>query len=100
MRKVIISSVVDDRITDLELYLQRDLHFSKQAARRRSDKLRMAILRLRNPGDTALCRFRRWHALGYRCISFEGWVFAYLVVPEGVIVRDMAHSSVLADVVY
>jgi plasmid stabilization system protein ParE len=101
MRKVIISRLVDEQLSEIERYLQHKLHFSKQAARRRSDKIRGSVLRLHNPVfDTALCRFRRWHVLGYRCISFDGWVFAYEIVVDGVIVQDMAHSSVLADVVY
>ncbi len=43
-------------------------------------------------------RFLPWRDAGWRCTVFEGWVFAYEVVPEGVIVRDMSHGSLLTDV--
>jgi hypothetical protein len=56
------------------------------------------IMSLGAEGDYALCRFKRWRALGYRCVSFEGWVFAYEVFEGGVIVRDMSHGKLLADV--
>jgi hypothetical protein len=58
------------------------------------------VAKLRCPGDAALCRYRKWRESGYRCISFGGWVFAYLVVPEGVVVRDMMHGSLIDDVAY
>jgi hypothetical protein len=47
--------------------------------------------------DYALCRFRRWREAGYRCLSFEGWVFAYEIFDDGILVRDMAHAAVLHD---
>jgi hypothetical protein len=99
MRDVIVSSVVRNQLDELEAYLQNTYKLSPEAASRRMDRIGHRIQSLSNPVDAAFCRFRRWRSLGYRCISFEGWVFAYLVVPEGVIVRDMAHSSVLYDVV-
>jgi hypothetical protein len=50
------------------------------------------------PADYALCRFKRWRALGYRCVTFEkSWVFAYEIVDGGVIVRDMAHAKTLIE---
>ena len=100
MRDVIVSHAVNRRIDELERYLQREHHFSKQAALRRSRRLREFVNTLRLSGDHALCRFRRWRSLDYRCMSFEGWVFAYEIVPEGVIVRDMSHGSQLVDVEY
>ncbi|MDR1671357.1 MAG: hypothetical protein LBR57_02450 [Alistipes sp.] len=101
MRRVVISRRVNQQIYELERYLQQDFHFSKQAARRRSGAIKRAILRLGNPfGEAALCRFRKWRDKGYRCVSFDGWVFAYEIVQDGVAVQDMAHSSLLSDVVY
>ena len=36
--------------------------------------------------------------LGYHCAVFEkDWVFAYEVFDEGVIVRDMANTALLAE---
>jgi hypothetical protein len=101
MRKVVFSDAVNMRLFDLERYLQHELHFSKPAARRRSQHIRNYVFRLRNPMfNTARCRSRKWHALGYHCISFDGWVFAYEYILDGVVVRDMMHSSLIADVVY
>jgi hypothetical protein len=70
------------------------------AANARIDRMYTSLLTLGNPGDLALCRFRPWRESGYRCVSFEGWVFAYEIVPEGVIVRDMSHGKLLVDVNY
>ncbi len=98
MREVIISRAVRERIADIEQYLQFELHLSRYAARKRSDKMREFVLALRGSADYALCRFAPWRALGYHCVSFEGWVFAYEIVPEGVIVRDMSHGKLLVDV--
>lgn len=70
---------------------------SRAAANARVDRIRASVMMLGNPGDFALCRFRAWCEAGYRCIAFEGWVFAYEIVPEGVIIRDMAHGKLLDD---
>jgi hypothetical protein len=73
---------------------------SRTAARARIERIYTSLAVLRGPADTALCRFRPWRNAGYRCVAFEGWVFAYEIVPEGVIIRDMSHGSLLADVEY
>lgn len=58
--------------------------------------MRVFIRALSAEADYPLCRFRKWRKLGYRCAVFEGsWVFAYEVFDEGVIVRDMSHTSLL-----
>ena len=98
MRKVIISGVVQQRIEELERYLVDELKLSEEAALRRSQRMRVFIASLSNPGDYALCRFKRWRTLGYRCVVFEkSWIFAYEIFDGGVIVRDMSHTSMLAE---
>jgi hypothetical protein len=102
MRKIIVSVPVQNQIADLKLFLTQEYKLSRRAANDRAandriDRIRMFLLRLASPGDIALCRFRPWSEAGYRCISFEGWVFAYEVVPEGVILRDMSHGKLLGD---
>ena len=98
MREVHVSGQVLDKISELELYLQTEMKFSKEAARRRSDRMRVFLKSLNAPVNYALCRFKRCSVLGYRCADFEGWVFAYEIFDGGVIVRDMAHGATLADV--
>jgi hypothetical protein len=100
MRKVIVSTPVQTAIEELRSFLSQEYKMSRAAANARIKRIYARLAMLRSPGDTALCRSRKWHTLGYHCISFERWVFAYEVVPEGVIVRDMTHSSLIADVVY
>jgi hypothetical protein len=97
MRKVILDTAVRGRLDDLESYLRDELKLSKEAAARRMDRIGARLDSLSAPGDSALCRFRRWRELGYRCLSFEGWVFAYQIVPEGVVIRDMIHGKLLAN---
>ena len=94
MRKVYVSDQVWDMISELELYLKIELKFSKVAARQRSDRMRVFLKSLSNPADYALCRFKRWRELGYRCAVFEkSWIFAYETFDGGVIIRDMAHAA-------
>ena len=97
MREVIISGVVEQRIEELEWYLVDVLKLSEDAALNRSWRMRKFVASLSNPVDYALCRFKRWRALGYRCAAFEGWVFAYEIIDSGVIVRDMAHGAALIE---
>ena len=75
------------------------MNFSKEAARKRSNRMRVFLKSLSNPiVNYALCRFKRWRALGYRCAVFEKtWVFAYEIIDEGIIVRDMSHTAALAQ---
>ena len=98
MRKVYISGVVLDKISELELFLKYELKFSKEAARNRSDRMRVFVDSLAFPADYALCRFKKWRDLGYHCAVFEkSWVFAYEIFDEGVIVRDMSHTAALME---
>ena len=98
MRKVVVSDVVQGKITELELFLQNELMFSKEAALKRSNRMRVFVKSLCAPANYPLCRFKRWQLLGYRCAVFEKkWIFAYEIFEEGIIVRDMAHTSLLAE---
>ncbi len=99
MRKVIVSETVMRKLADLDFYMQRELKFSKQAARKRIARIDSVLSSLSAPVRHALCRFRRWHEAGYSCIALEGWVFAYEIFPDGVIIRDMAHGKLLDDVI-
>ena len=98
MRKVVISDVVQEKITELELFLQNELMFSKEVARKRSDRMRVFVKSLCALADYPPCRFKRWRLFGYRCAVFEKkWIFAYEVFNGGIIVRDMSHTSLLAE---
>ena len=77
MRKVAISGAVLEKVADLRAYL--------------TDELTGAA-------DYPLCRFKKWHRLGYRCAVFEkNWVFAYEVFDDGIIIRDMCHTAILKE---
>lgn len=98
MRKIIISVSVQNRIEELELFLKDELKLSKEAAQRRTDRIDAFLKSLVNEADYPLCRFKKWNSLGFRCAVFEkDWVFAYEVVKEGVIVRDMSHAKLLKE---
>ena len=98
MREVQISGKVVRKIQDLELFLRDELKLSKEAARKRSDRMRMFVKSLSKPADYPLCRFKKWRIHGYRCVVFEkAWIFAYEVFDGGVIVRDMSHTSLLVE---
>jgi len=98
MRKIHISKPVLKKISELELFLKNELKLSKEAARKRSDRMREFVASLSNPADYALCRFKKWRELGYRCAVFEkSWVFAYEIFDDGVIVRDMSHTAMLIE---
>ena len=98
MRKVAISNSVIGKIGILKSYLVSDLNLSEGAAMRRIDRISKFLSSLSAPVDYPLCRFKRWCVLGYRCAVFEkGWVFAYEILNGGIIVRDMSHTSLLAE---
>jgi hypothetical protein len=98
MRQVIISAQVTDKLSDLKDYLKNNLKLSQETAYAYNNRMLVFISSLANPADYALCRFKRWRVLGYRCVVFEkNWVFAYEIVPQGVIVRDMSHVSILVE---
>ena len=96
MREVVISQDVQRKIDDLELFLKDQLKLSKEAAMRRCDRMDKLFESLGSRVDYPLCRFAKWKSLGYRCVVFEkNWVFAYEIFEDGVIVRDMSHTSLL-----
>ena len=98
MRNVIISDVVRQKIEELECYLVDELKLSEEAALKRSRRMREFVKSFGNAVDYPLCRFKRWNALGYRCAVFEKtWIFAYEIIDDGVIVRDMSHAAALAE---
>ena len=96
MRKGSIYKTVLHKISELELFLKIELKFSKESARKRSDRMKKFVDSLSKQADYALCRFKKWRTLGYRCAVFEkDWVFAYEIFDDGVIVRDMSHTALL-----
>lgn len=98
MREVVISQTVQDKIDDLELFLKNELKLSKQAAKRRCDRMDNLFISLAGIADYPLCRFKKWRSLGYRCVPFEkDWIFAYEVFDDGIIVRDMSHAKLLKE---
>ena len=66
MRKVKISEVVWDKLDELTDYMVDEFKLPEEAAMHRIDRLLDFLNRLSNPVDYALCRFKRWRALGYR----------------------------------
>ena len=97
MRKVKISDNVWDKLDELTDYMIDEYKLPEDAAMRRIDRLLDFLCSLSNPADYALCRFKRWRVLGYRCATFENWVFAYEVFDGGVIVQDMAYGVTLIE---
>ena len=98
MREVRLSDVIREKIADLESYLTEELKMSEEASLRRSGHMREFVRSFQVHADYPLCRFKKWRILGYRCAVFEkDWVFAYEVFEDGVIVRDMSHTSLLTD---
>ena len=98
MRKVLIYSLVVSKMEDLESYLIFELQLSEEASLKRSNRMRMFVSSLSKAAVYPLCRFRKWKKLKYRCAVFErDWVFAYELFDEGIIVRDMSHTSLLKE---
>ncbi|MCL2131110.1 MAG: hypothetical protein FWH36_01445 [Lentimicrobiaceae bacterium] len=98
MRKVHISNAVRLKIVDLRTFLVVEYNLSEYAAYKRIERIRVFLDSLSIPADYALCRFKKWQELGYRCAVFEkSWVFAYEVFDDGVIVRDMSHAAMLLE---
>ena len=94
MREVIVPYALWSKIEDLRDYLVHDLKLSETAAEARINRMEAFVASLSNPVDYALCRFKRWRELGYRCAVFEkSWIFAYEIFDGGIIVRDMAHAA-------
>ena len=96
MSKVLISDLVRNKLEKLEYYLVDELKLSEEAALKRSQRMREFVSSITMPTSYPLCRFIRWQNLGYRCAVFEKtWVFAYEIFDDGIIVRDMSHTTVL-----
>lgn len=94
MRKVAISETVLDKVSELRAFLTDELKLSREAAHGRTDRINA----LAGAADYPLCRFKKWHRLGYRCAVFEkDWVFAYEVFDDGIIIRDMCHTAILKE---
>lgn len=98
MRNVIVSDTVINKISELRDYLAIELKMSENAAMNRVDRMGDFLKSLANLVEYPLCRFKKWRSLGYRCAVFEkDWIFAYEVVKEGVIVRDVSNTALLAE---
>jgi hypothetical protein len=98
MRKVWVSNLVREKIADIETYLVDELKLSEEAALRRSGRMREYIRALSNAADYPVCRFRKRKISGYRCTVFEkDWIFAYEVFKDGIVIRDMSHTSLLSE---
>jgi len=98
MREVRVSGLVRRKIAELESYLIDELKLSEEAALQRSARMREYVRAFSHAVDYPLCRFKKWCKLGYRCAVFEkDWVFAYEIFDGGIIVRDMSHTSLLAE---
>jgi hypothetical protein len=97
MREVVIPNSLWIKIEELRYYLIYNLKLSEFEAETRINRMEDFVTGLSKPVDYALCRFKRWRVLGYRCAVFEGWVFAYEIYDDGVIVRDMAHGASLTE---
>ena len=95
---VILSDCVLEKITELELYLKNTLKFSKEAAKKRTDRMGDFLESLDGIAVYPLCRFLRWRVLGYHCVVFEkDWVFAYEILEDGMIIQDMSHTAILVE---
>lgn len=98
MRKVVVADAVMNQVADLRTYLIEQLKLSQEAAHRRIDRIERFLLSLAYDVNYPLCRFKKWQIKGYRCAVFEkDWVFAYEVFEEGIIVREMSHTSLLIE---
>ena len=93
---VIVSETVWAKIRALRIYLSEELKMSQEAALKRTDRMNEFLKSLDGIAIYPLCRFLRWLVLGYRCVVFEkDWIFAYEILEDGIIVQDMAHTSIL-----
>ena len=98
MRKVKLSDVVLDYLDALTDYMVDELKISEEAALKGVGRIKDFLASLSFSADYALCRFKKWRELGYRCAVFEkSWVFAYEIFDEGVIIRDMSHATMLIE---
>ena len=98
MREVLVSCTVMQKVSDLRIYLIEQLKLSQEAAQKRTNRMDVFLQSLAIAADYPLCRFKKWNIMGYRCAVFEkDWIFAYEVFENGVIIRDMSHTSLLVE---
>ncbi len=97
MREVVVSDDVRGTLHELDMFLTQEYRMSRGAVNSRIDRIYAFLASLSAPVSHTLCRFERWRRLDYRCTAFEGWVFAYEVFDDGVIIRDMSHGKMLED---
>lgn len=98
MCEVVISEAVLDKVSELKDYLLHELNLSEEAALNRTDRIERFLVHLGSLIDYPPCHFKRWRKRGYHCAVFEKhWVFAYEIFPEGIIIRDMSHTTALDD---
>ncbi len=98
MREVVVSKLVREKIEELKTYLTQDFQLSWDAASARIQRMEDYVESFSNAVDYPKCRFKRWRALGYRCAVFEkSWIFAYEVFDDGIIIRDMSNTALLAE---
>lgn len=75
MRKVAISETVLDKVSELRAFLTDELKLSREAAHSRTARIDAFLVSLAGAANYPLCRFKKWHRLGYRCAVFEkDWV--------------------------
>jgi hypothetical protein len=62
-----MSGIVWDKLDDLADYMVDEFKLPEEVAMCRIDRLLDFLAKLGNPADYALCRFKRWRMLGYKC---------------------------------
>jgi len=98
MRKVRISNEVLHKLDKLADYMVDEFKHTEEVAMSKINRLLSFLFSLSAPANYAICRFKLWRDLGYRCVVFEkSWVFAYEIFDDGIIVRDMAHVATLSE---
>ena len=98
MREVIVSEHLWGKIKEVNDYLINELHLSEEATEKRIRRMEQFVMDFAKRVDHPLCRFKKWQTLGYHYAVIEkDRLFAYEVFDEGVIVRDMANTALLAE---
>jgi hypothetical protein len=78
MRKIIIATTVQNKISELNFYLTEEFRLSQTAAEARLRRMEDFVYSLCNEVDYPLCRFKRWKKFGYHCAVFEKKLGVYL----------------------
>ena len=95
MQKVSLSDSVFYKIRELKDYLLNVLKLSETGADVRINRIEKFLKSFDGIVNYPLCRYKRWRNLGYHCVTFESWVFAYEILEDGIIIQDMKHSATL-----